>query len=348
MRLFCYNKSTRNRYRRYHAPSPQLLTWKVLASLRESPPLPTPLATLFHNLPLPRIIDVHSPSHTGKTHLLYHLITQIILPDFLPQQTTCLTSSPSRAVFFIDCDGRFDITRLRHLLTTFVQKKLAENRQGGFIHHHSTQGPSDDEIGECVHAALANLYLFQPTSGIGLLATVKSLPNVLSRPCNKNITLGLICIDSLTAFHHVLRSHNKLAEYYAILSSSLRSLSSLFAIPIITTSWSLFAHTSIPVQGRGYLGTGPSHPPSVSAERPIWKQYFPVEWLRGVDQRIILHKREVRGFMVDIPLAEAEREKERRMEVVKRGAVIGWLENDEKREFEMFITDDGVLFPQVR
>jgi hypothetical protein len=32
----------------------------------------------------------------------------------------------------------------------------------------------------------------------------------------------------------------------------------------------------------------------------------------------------------------------KRMEVVNRGAVMGWLENDEKREFEMFITDDGI------
>jgi hypothetical protein len=55
-----------------------------------------------------------------------------------------------------------------------------------------------------------------------------------------------------------------------------------------------------------------------------------------------LQKREVRGFMVDIPLVDAEKDKAKRMEVVKRGAVMGWLENDEKREFEMFITDDGV------
>jgi len=61
-----------------------------------------------------------------------------------------------------------------------------------------------------------------------------------------------------------------------------------------------------------------------------------------VDSRIILPKREVRGFMVDIPLVDAEKDEAKRMEVVNRGAVMGWLENDEKREFEMFITDDGV------
>jgi hypothetical protein len=46
--------------------------------------------------------------------------------------------------------------------------------------------------------------------------------------------------------------------------------------------------------------------------------------------------------MVDIPLVDAEKDEAKRMEVVNRGAVMGWLENDEKREFEMFITDDGV------
>lgn len=250
-------------------------------------------------------------------------------------------------MFYIDCDGRFDITRLRHLLTTFVRRKLAENSQGGFIQNAPVQGPGDEEIGECVDAALGNVYLFQPTSGIGLLATVKSLSSFLSRLENRNLTLGLICIDSLTAFHHVLRSMDKLAEYYATLSSSLRSLSSLFGVPIITTSWALFAHTESQGQGKGYLGIGPSYPHSVSTRRPVWKQYFPVEWLRGVDGRIILQKREVRGFMVDIPLEEAEKDKDKRMEVVKRGAVMGWLESDEKREFEMFITEAGVLISGV-
>jgi hypothetical protein len=41
-------------------------------------------------------------------------------------------------------------------------------------------------------------------------------------------------------------------------------------------------------------------------------------------------------------LVEAKMERERRMEVVRRGAVLGWLENDEGREFEMCITDEGV------
>jgi hypothetical protein len=179
-------------------------------------------------------------------------------------------------------------------------------------------------------------------SGIGLLSVVKGLPTFLSQLNNKNLIVGLICIDSLSAFHHVLRAGDKITEYYSQLSSSLRSLSSLLGIPIITTSWSLFAQTTNQIQGRGYLGVGPSHPHSISAHRPMWRQYFPVEWLRAIDHRIILQKREVRGFMMGISLVEAETEREKRMEVVKRGAVMGWLENDEKREFEMLITDEGI------
>jgi hypothetical protein len=30
------------------------------------------------------------------------------------------------------------------------------------------------------------------------------------------------------------------------------------------------------------------------------------------------------------------------MEAVRRGAVLGWLENDEGREFEMFTTDEEI------
>jgi hypothetical protein len=177
---------------------------------------------------------------------------------------------------------------------------------------------------------------------MALLSVVKGLPTFLSEPDKMNLMVGLICLDSLSAFHHILRSQVKQAEYYSHLSTSLHSLSELFCVPVIVTSWSLFTPTTNQAQGRRYLGVGPSHPHSVSAHRPVWRQYFPVEWLRGIDRRIILQKREVRGFMMGILIVEAEMEREKRMEVVKRGAVMGWLENDEKREFEMYITDDGI------
>jgi hypothetical protein len=74
----------------------------------------------------------------------------------------------------------------------------------------------------------------------------------------------------------------------------------------------------------------------------MWRHYFPGEWLRAVDARIILQKPEIRGFLTGMMLVEAETENAKRMEVVSRGAVMGWLENNEGREFEMFITDEGV------
>ena len=296
----------------------------------------------MNNLPAPQIIDIQSPAQTGKTHFLYHLISQTILPDYFPHHIVRITSSPAKAVFFIDCDGCFDIYRLRRIIATFIKDKFAESLKGGFIHNSSVPNPSEDEINHAVITALSNLYIFHPTSGIGLLSVVKGLPTFLSQPENKSLTLGLICIDSLSAFHHVLRAGDKIPEYYTQLSTSLRSLSSLLGIPILTTSWSLFAQTTNQIQGRGYMGVGPSHPRSVSTHRPEWRQYFPMEWLRAIDQRIILQKREVRGFVTGISLVEAEMEREKRMEVVKRGAVMGWLENDGKKEFEMFITDEGI------
>ena len=53
-------------------------------------------------------------------------------------------------------------------------------------------------------------------------------------------------------------------------------------------------------------------------------------------------KREVRGFMIGIDVDEAERERERRQEVVRRGEVVGWVEGAGGGEFEMFVTDEGV------
>ena len=248
-------------------------------------------------------------------------------------------------MLFIDCDQRFDIHRLCHVAATYIKDRFAENLQGGFIHNVRVQTPTDEEIDTLVKNAMSNIYLFQPVSATGLLSTVKGLAHYLSQPDLESVTVGMICIDSLTAFHHVLRADDKLHEYYSHLASTLRSLSTLFATPVITTSWALHTQESdYRQQGRGFLGVGPSHQHSVSTHRPIWRQYFPAGWLRAVDRRIILQKREIRGFMMGVILTEAEMENAKRMEVVKLGAVMGWLENDEGREFEMFITDEGVRF----
>lgn len=177
---------------------------------------------------------------------------------------------------------------------------------------------------------------------MGLLYTVKGLPHFLSQADNGNLKTGLICIDSLSAFYHVLRANDKLAEYYTQLATSLRSLSTLFDAPVIVTSWSLFAQTTGQSHGGANLGVESSDTHSESIHRPVWRQYFPVEWLRAVDHRIILQTQDVRQFVTGMPLAEAEMENEKRMAVVKKGAVMGWVENDEKRKFEMYITDEGV------
>ena len=156
----------------------------------------------------------------------------------------------------------------------------------------------------------------------------------------------MVCIDSLTSFHHVIRGQERVSEYYARLANSLRRLSSLFNIPILVTSWALYEHTVHENVGKSqYMGTGPSHPHAVSLKKTLWRQYFPGEWLRNVDRRIVLQRREVRGFVMGIGLEEAERERERRDSVVKRGSVVGWVEGDERREFEMFITESGVRIP---
>jgi len=247
-------------------------------------------------------------------------------------------------VVVLDCENRFDVRRLRDVMKTYVGDKVKENAQGGFIHSQPVAGPSEGEIEAVIREALARVLIFKPTSGMSLLATVKGLMAILSDEEGnyKDMSLGLICIDSLTSFHHVLRSTTYLTQYYSQLSVSLQKLSQLFSIPILTTSYALFPQSpeiDIPGGGR-YIGTGPSH--DVSSRRPIWRQYFPSEWSRGISGRVVLMKRDVRGFMIGISLEEAEGERERREEVVSRGEVVGWCEGAGGGEFELFVTEEGV------
>jgi hypothetical protein len=264
------------------------------------------------------------------------------LPEYFPRTSSYISPSPAQTVLLFDCDTRFDIRRLQQIITSFLRSKVTEGVQGGFIHLNPVQNPSEEEISQVVQTALSNLYIFQPTSPLTLLASVEGLPTFLSLPEYGQISLGLLCIDSLSAFHHILRMNEKQHEYYTQLSLSLRTISTLFKIPVITTSWALFTQTTPQIGQRGYLGTGPSHAHSISSLRSDWRQYFPGEWLRGVNVRIVLQKSEVRGFMDGATLAEAEMEKERREEVVKRGTVVGWVEGDEGSEFEMLINSSGV------
>lgn len=222
-----------------------------------------------------------------------------------------------------------------------VREKLKENAQGGFIHSQPLTGPTDEEIDKILQSALSRVYIFKPTSGMSLLATVKGLKEILSSEEYHHITLGLVCIDSLSSFHHALRGTSYLQQYYLTLSNTLRNLSTLFSIPILVTSWSLFLQPpDVDLAGGGrYIGTGPSH--DAPSRRPVWRQYFPSEWSRGVDKRIVLMKRDVRGFIMGISIEEAEMEKVRREEVVRRGEVVGWVEGEGK-EFEMYITENGI------
>jgi hypothetical protein len=232
-------------------------------------------------------------------------------------------------------------------METYIRDKFFQNFQGGFIHERPPQEPREQELEELVRGALSRVYVFRPSSALGLLTLVKGIPTFLSKAENQNLTMGMICIDSLTAFHHILRPQDYLAEYYARLASALRSLSTLFNVPVVTTSWALYTPREPPdnaIGGRGYIGTGPSHPHSLSLQRPVWRHYFPGEWLRALNNRVILQRKDVRGFIVGISIAEAEMEREKRMEAVRKGAVMGWAEDDENREFEMFIIEDGVRF----
>jgi hypothetical protein len=270
-----------------------------------------------------------------------------VLPEAFPGYTVHLSLGPARAVFWIDCDGRLDIHRLRQVMETYIRDKFFENSQGGYIHERPPQEPREQELEEIVRASLSRVYVFRPTSAVGLLCLVKGIPTFLSKAENQNLTLGLICIDSLTAFHHILRPLDYLAEYYARLASALRSLSSLFNVPVITTSWALYTPREPPdnaIGGRGYIGTGPSHPHSASLQHPVWRHYFPSEWLLAVSKRIILQRKDVRGFVVGMSIVEAEMKREERMDVVRKGALTGWVEDDERREFEMFIVEAGVRF----
>ena len=205
-----------------HAPMPGL--GPLLTDVRSKPP----------------VINLSSSySASGKTNLLYLLVASIVLP------TPC--NGKEQAIAWIDADGRFSAARLYTVLSNHLSK---------------SEGEEKDAI---LSEALKHIHVFRPQSSLQVLVTLRELPEYLlgssdlppqlAKHPSINRSLGLLVVDSATAFYWQDRSDAELARLESFergsssataprppkaadVISTLKQLQSFFDCTVIYTSTS--------------------------------------------------------------------------------------------------------------
>ena len=204
---------------------PPILSYLILSP--DSPLLPTHIPSLN---PLIRgdVIEVQGPPASGKTHFLYYLIINSILP-------LDLGGWDSIAVI-LDTEMTFDVLRFHQLLVARLRRLRPQ--------------VDDDTVQSLARDALNRLHIFKPDSSSQLAVTIYHLPKCMADKIPDR-RIGLVAIDSISAFYwpdrytaHQLQIASAGSEqsYNHPMSYVLKALSSLhlhYSPVIILTNWGL-------------------------------------------------------------------------------------------------------------
>jgi len=134
------------------------------------------------SLNLGDVIEIQGPPASGKTHLLYHLLINCLIPSNL--------QGWAKAGVVLDTDGCFDILRLKQLL---MNRLISQSSSSSGV-------DSTENIKNTMFLCLNNLHIFRVTSSAQLAATLLRLPDYHSH-CFPDSEIGLLAIDSISSFY---------------------------------------------------------------------------------------------------------------------------------------------------
>ncbi|KZV83162.1 hypothetical protein EXIGLDRAFT_767727 [Exidia glandulosa HHB12029] len=271
------------------------------------------------------VFEIAGPPSSGKTHLLYWLVMQCILPRDVvlssagaPLRSENTSTGWGKVAVVCDCDGRWNARRLHALLVARL-RRLAPN------HTNTTL----DDIARAALKRLVVFHLGDTLSSAQLAATLTTLPDYLrtQRPSEE---LGLLAIDTISATYVQDRWRSELDPHT---SSSLTL--ALHALKRIHAPLTVLANTTI--------ATNPSPPQGVYAPPP---NRVLVDSPLLVTHQISLALGVIPKFPAEMTAAEALRDTLRR-EIVERGIVIAKVrtlrEPDVEGQFKFEIHADEIV-----
>ncbi|KZT05907.1 uncharacterized protein LAESUDRAFT_205252 [Laetiporus sulphureus 93-53] len=141
------------------------------------------------------VLEIQGSTATGKTSLLYHLLITCILPS---EYQSANIGGWNKAAICFDTDGTFDIERFHRLLMLRLSRLI---KNGGEPPETTLEAlfPAIDELASL---CLERLHVFRPASSFQMAATLLDLPRYhCARPSLQALEIGLVTVDSLSAFY---------------------------------------------------------------------------------------------------------------------------------------------------
>ncbi|KAL9608399.1 MAG: hypothetical protein Q9167_006762 [Letrouitia subvulpina] len=298
------------------SPSTSLQQW-------EAQPTGPPQRTLPGRIPLKdkgaSVLEICGAEPcSGKTQLLYHIISLQLLP---PEHDGIQLHGRGSAVVLLDLDSRFSILRLRDIMKGYISScPLSPN-----------QVP-DADPSDLIHESLQHLHVFRPQSSVSLFATLSTIEGYLFNTASHlsaNRCLGAIVLNNLNAFlwqdrldeaedpNHdptvpYPQSSGLLSHRWRQIVVSLRRLRATFSCNVFATSSALSSLV------RASRSTGYPN----SSLRP----HLPGSWTSFVTVKLIVKRNSVRKFASGMSIEEMTREAGMRREAVEKSGFTAWVD----------------------
>ncbi|KAL6721510.1 hypothetical protein ACLMJK_000614 [Lecanora helva] len=264
---------------------------------------------------LPPVIEIMGATAcSGKTQLLYNLVSSSLLPN--KYQNVSL--GKSNAVIFLDLSGKFSILRLHEILSSHA-RSVFQSKSVPF---------TEQQLSTLISDSLMHLHLFHPHSFSSLLAILDSLPSYLfaqpSTHFSSNRQLGLLAINDVSSFLWQDRldadeeagigttstadkaSNSLLLKRYRTLVSILRDFQHRFSCTIVATNCGVAPVTLL----AGHRALRPNLP-------SVWNNFCTV--------KIVVERDRVSKFGPGMSAEEAILEGPQRWEAVKKSCFSVWV-----------------------
>ncbi|XP_067131788.1 DNA repair protein XRCC2-like [Centruroides vittatus] len=187
---------------------------------------------IFPNLHPKQVVEVYGKAGSGKTEILYHFISQCILPK---SWNGIILNGIDCNVLLIDNDYHFNLLRL----VTLIEKRIRRENSK----RHDVINLHDDNVLSFVKERLQKLYILKCSNSEQFLITLCSLEKLLTEN-----DISIIFVDSISAFYWLDRmnfmdNYKKLEDYYGSMVMTLKRLVNDYNLILIATKQALMKNT---------------------------------------------------------------------------------------------------------
>jgi DNA-repair protein XRCC2 len=119
------------------------------------------------------LIEIQGPTGSGKTELLYFLTMRTVLPQEIRLfgHRPLVLGGRDKSVIVCDCDSKWDILRLHHIMIEFLRSKVRE----AFPVIDLDAEVVTSQLEQTTQVSLRRLHFFRPSSSAALAATLLHL-----------------------------------------------------------------------------------------------------------------------------------------------------------------------------